>query len=225
MRIQRRPRRPGVLPRAHRAFCAAVLIALAPMHAIAEADLFDELYRQGQKQNGDLRTLTASFIETTTSPLLTRPLIARGTLAVERPSRIAMRYTEPEPRLVLIDGSRMTMAWPARQIRDVRDVGAALRRIEKYFVGSSPDELRRHFTIAARPADDRPAYLVTMTPKRKQIQEGVSRLELWVDRESLLLSAMRLTFATGDTKLMTFSEVIPNAAIDPGVFVERKRPN
>jgi hypothetical protein len=24
---------------------------------------------------------------------------------------------------------------------------------------------------------------------------------------------------------MTFSEVIPNAAIDPAVFVERKRPN
>ena len=61
-----------------------------------------------------------------------------------------------------------------------------------------------------------------MVPKRKQIQEGLSRLELWVDRTTQLLVAMRMTFPNGDTKLMTFADVKPNAPIDPSVFsVER----
>jgi outer membrane lipoprotein-sorting protein len=187
--------------------------------ALAGADLFDELYRRGQKQNADLRTLSASFTETTTSTLLTRPLVSRGVLAVERPSRVALRYSDPEERVVLIDGDRMTFSWPSRGVRQVKDIGASQKRIQKYFVNSSPDELRGHFQIAAAEAND-PAgtYLITMVPKRKQILEGLSQLDLWVDRSSLLLRAMRMTFPNGDLKRMDFADVEPNAAIEPDMF-------
>jgi len=187
--------------------------------ATRERDLFDELHARGQKQNAGLKTLTASFVETSTSSLLTRPVIARGTVIVERPARVALRYTDPDARVVLIDGDRMTMSWPSANIRSVKDIGASQRRIQKYFVDSSPDELRSHFQVSAREADDRPGtYLMTMVPKRKQILEGMTRLELWLDRTSLLLAAMRMTFPGGDTKLMTFTDVKPNAPIDPAWF-------
>jgi outer membrane lipoprotein-sorting protein len=188
--------------------------------AAAQRDLFDELYARGQKQNADLRTLTATFTETTTSSLLTRPLVARGTVAVERPARVVLKYSEPDDRAVLIDGDRMTMTWPSRRLRQVKDIGASQRRIQKYFVDSPPDELRSHFEISAREAEDRPAYLVTLTPRRKQIQQGLTRLELWIDRTSLLMSAMRMRFPNGDTKMMTFNDVRPNARIEPGTFEE-----
>jgi len=196
-----------------------VLPSLSVAPPVGARDLFDELYERGQKQNGALRTLTASFTETSTSPLLTKPLVARGTVAVERPARVALRYTEPDERVVIIDGDRMTVAWPSRRIRAVKDIGAAQRRIQRYFVNGSPDELRGHFQITAREVEDRPgAYHVTMVPRRKQIQEGLTRLDLWLDPTSLLLSAMLMTFPTGDTKLMTFTAVTPNAALHPDVF-------
>ena len=194
--------------------CAAWRVGAAP-------DLFDDLYQRGHKQNGSLKKFTATFTETTTSSLLTRDLIARGTVAVEHPSRIALRYTDPDERLVLIVGDRMTVSWPSRNIRQVKDIGASQRRVQKYFVDSSPDELRRHFTITAREADDRSdAYLLTMIPRPRQIKEGLTRLDLWVDRSSLLMTAMRMTFPGGDTKLMSFTDVKPNAVIDPAVFAE-----
>ncbi len=190
-----------------------------------ERDLFDELYARGQKQNAGLKTLTAFFVETSTSTLLTRPVIARGTVIVERPARVALRYTDPDARVILIDGDRLTISWPSANLRSVKDIGASQRRIQKYFVDSSPDELRRHFEVSASEApagpanNDHPgAYLITMVPKRKQILEGMTRLELWLDRTSLLLAAMRMTFPTGETKLMTFTDVKPNAAIDAAWF-------
>ena len=68
-------------------------------------------------------------------------------------------------------------------------------------------------------ADDRPhTYRLTMVPRRKQIREGLSRLELWLDQTSLLLAAMRMTFPNGDTKLMVLEDVVANAPLDPGVF-------
>jgi outer membrane lipoprotein carrier protein len=195
-----------------------LLTLLGATPATRGPDLFDELYARGQKQNAGMKTLTASFVETSTSSLLTKPVVARGTVFVERPARVALRYTDPDFRVVLIDGGRMTMSWPSANIRSVRDIGASQRRIEKYFVDSSPGELRRHFQVSASVAGDRPGYLVTMVPKRKQILEGMTRLELWLDRSTLLLAAMRMTFPGGDTKLMTFTGVTPNAPIDPASF-------
>ena len=191
----------------------------------ARGDLFDDLYRRGLERHGDLRTLTAHFTEFTTSPLLTRPLVSRGTVAVERPFRIALRYVEPEQRRVLIDGDRLLMTWPSQDIRQMRDIGAARDRIEKHFVRASPDDLRSHFTIAAKEVDDELGdYLVTMTPTRSQIREGLAKLELWIGRETLLMTAMRMTFPSGQEKRLTFTDVKVNVPIDPAIFREPGRP-
>jgi outer membrane lipoprotein carrier protein len=180
---------------------------------------FDELYQRGQRANASMKTLTAQFTETTKSSLLTRPLVSHGRLAVERPARVVLRYTEPESRVVLIDGNRMTMSWPSRNIRQVTDIGSAQGRVQKYFVNGTAADLRGQFDIEPHDTTDRPnTYYVTMVPKRKQIREALSRLDLWVNRSSLLMDAMKMTFANGDTKMMTFDDVVPNAAIEPGTF-------
>ena len=172
-----------------------------------------------------MKTLTARFTETTTSSLLTKPLVARGRLAVERPSRVVLRYTDPEVRVVLIDGDRMTMAWPSQNLKQVTDIGSAQGRVQKYFVNGTAADLRRQFDIEDHGTSDRPGtYYVTMVPKRKQIREDLARLDLWVDRTSLLLDAMQMTFASGDTKTMAFEDVTPNAPIEPGTFSLERQP-
>jgi outer membrane lipoprotein-sorting protein len=185
----------------------------------APGDLFDDIYARGRGIETSLKTVTARFTETTTSSLLTRPLVARGTLAVQRPSKIVLHYDEPEVRAMLIDHDRLTLAWPSRGVPQQTDIGAAQRRIDKYFVDKTPDELRRNFTITATEASDRPGtWRITMVPRRKQIQEGLSQLDLWVSRTSLLLSAMRMTFPNADTKLMVFDDVVVNGPVDPKLF-------
>jgi outer membrane lipoprotein-sorting protein len=181
-----------------------------------QAESFDQLYEHGQRINAAMRTLTAHFTETTTSALLVKPLVARGTLAVERPSRVILNYSDPEVRVVLIDDDKMTLTWPSRQ---VLDVSATMKRVQRYFTGSSAADLRRQFDIDDRQTTERPGmYRLLMTPKQKRIRETLDKLELWVDRDSSLLSSMRMTFANGDTKTMTFEQVTPNAPLRPGTF-------
>ncbi|MBA3271167.1 MAG: outer membrane lipoprotein carrier protein LolA [Acidobacteria bacterium] len=194
--------------------CAAALLT----HA-AQRDLFDEIYLRGQPIAGDLKTLTARFTESSTSSLLAKPLVAQGTLAVLRPSTMILRYTDPERRTVLIEGDVMRVIWPARAIDRRTAIGTAQRRIQQYFVDKSPSQLRSHFDITARVADDRAGtWRIAMTPRRQQVKQGLAALELWLDREALLLAAMRMTFPNGDTKLMEFADVTVNPPIDPSVF-------
>jgi len=199
---------------------AANSAAQSDKHPAAAADAFDELYAKGKQANDAMKTLTARFTETTTSTLLTKPLVARGRVAVERPSRVVLRYTEPDARTVLIDGNKMTMLWPSRNLRQVTDIGTTQGRIQKYFVNGTAADLRHEFQIEDHPSGgDRPnAYYVSMIPKRKQIHETLARLDLWVDRSSLLLDVMKMTFANGDTKTMAFEDVVKNAPLDPTTF-------
>jgi outer membrane lipoprotein-sorting protein len=185
-----------------------------------KADTFDELYERGQKVNASIKTLTARFTETTTSTLLTKPLIARGRLAVERPARVILRYNDPDTRVVLIDGNKMTMTWPSRNMNQTIDISTAQGRVQKYFVNGSAADLRRQFDIDDRsPGGTRPnTHYVSMVPKRKQMREGLARLELWVGRTSSLLEAMTMTFPNGDTKAMAFEDVVPNPPLAPGTF-------
>ena len=208
MRLQRLR---AVLP-----ICA---IASTAIVAAAPADLFDEIYAKGRPFESSLRTLTARFTETTTSTLLTRPLVARGTLAVVRPDRVVLQYDDPDRRTVLIEGDVMRRVWPAQSVDQKTNIGAAQRRIQQYFVSKTPAELRGHFDIGADAAADAPGtWLVTLSPKRKQIREGLSRLELWLDQTTVMLAKMRMTFPNGDTKQMVFEDVRVNPDIDPSMF-------
>src|SRR5262245_53618354 len=208
----------------------AACCALAAPAAVAQksgashaADAFDELYTRGKKANDAMKTLTARFTETTTSSLLTKPMIARGRVAVERPSRVVLRYTEPDVRVVLIDGNTMTLTWPSRSLRQTTDISTAQGRVQKYFINGTMEDIRRQFDITDHGTSDKPGtFYVTMVPKRKQIKENLAKLDLWIDRTSLLLDAMKMTFTNGDTKTMAFEDVVPNAPIEPGTFsVER----
>jgi hypothetical protein len=183
---------------------------IAPI-AAAPADLFDEIYARSQPIDATVKTIHAAFTETTLSPLLRKPLVAEGTLQVVRPLDVEMHYTKPERKQVTIKNGRLVLTMPDRNMTQERDISQALGRIEKYFVTKSPKELRRHFTIAASEDKERAGtYRIDMTPKRKQIEQGLTRLELWLRKDTLLLDAMRMHFPGEAIKMMEFRDVVVN---------------
>lgn len=195
------------------AFAATVLLYVGAPSVWASRDLFDEIYERGRPLEQSLRTIRARFVEETTSSLLTKALTAEGTLLVVRPSDVTLTYTKPERKTLTLDAGRLLFEWPDRNLRERKDIKEQQARVQRYFMNKTPDELRAHFTIAAAADPGRPGtWRIDMVPKRKQIQQGLTRLELWVRQDTTLLSAMRMTFPGGDTKTMTFTEVIVNDA-------------
>ena len=208
------------------ALCVGSITVVADQKSGAAAPTagpsFDELYSRGQKLNAGIQTLTARFTETTSSSLLERPLVSRGMLYVQRTGpapRVALHYTDPDVRTVLIDGNRMTTSWPSRNIRTNHNIRRAQSEVKKHFTSNDAGDLRKLFQITLRPVSARPGtHEVLLVPTEKRISETLTRLELWADEATGLLKAMRMTFRNGDLKLMEFEDVSPNAAIDPVVF-------
>lgn len=202
---------------------ALCLSLVLPPTAPRAADLFDEIYQRGAPMDARLQSLSARFVETTTSTLLTRPVVASGRVIARRPTDVLLTYDAPDPRTVRIVGGQMEVIWPARSLDETRDVRSSLQRAQRLFIGKSPDELRKLFEITAVVAADRPdTWKITFVPKRRQLREGLDRLHLWIDQSSLLLHALEMELPGGDRRRMEFSDVVVNPALGPDAFTSRR---
>src|ERR1700704_4532885 len=194
-------------------------IALVASQATAPGDLFDQLFARTIAKRQSIQSLRARFTETTTSSLLEKPLVSHGTVIAAPPSRVLMTYTDPERRMIAIDSKSLVVVWPDRREREKIDILQMQKRIDQYFTQASIGQLRSMFNIPAQPDSViREADRVDMRPKRKQIKQGLERLELWIDRESLLLVQMQMTLAGGDKKTIRLEDVAVNVPISDETF-------
>ncbi len=186
-------------------------------------DRFDSLFARTLAKRQSIRSIRARFTETTISSLLEKPIVSHGTVIAAPPSRVLMTYTDPERRIVAIDGRSLVVEWPDRHERETIDISQTQKRIDQYVSQASPDQLRSMFDVTVQ--SDKALVeteLVDMRPKRKQIKEGLERLELWIARESLLLVQMRLTFPGGDSKTIRLDDPELNVLVSEDTF--RVRP-
>jgi len=198
-----------------------ILAAVAGVAAQSQAprDLFDQLFDRTLAKRQSIQSIRARFTETTVSSLLARPLVSHGIVVAAPPARVLMTYTDPERRIVLIDRKSLTVVWPDRGQRETIDIAQMQKRIDQYFTQATVAQLRGMFEITAA-ADSvlRDTDRVDMVPKRKQIRQGLERLELWIDRETLMLAQMRMELADGDTKTIRLEDVAVNVPITDDTF-------
>lgn len=182
------------------------------------ADPLDDLFARGRAAQTATRTITATFTETSVSSLLRDPQVASGTLVATVPIRVVMNYTSPVAKTVALDDKRLVVAWPSEQRREEIDIAATQRRVQKYFIDASPQQLREQFDITLASDMKDAAYRLDLVPRRKQIAEGLTRLRIWIDRTRLVMIKMTLDFPGGDTKTLELRDVRTNVAIDEQAF-------
>jgi outer membrane lipoprotein-sorting protein len=201
-------------------FVGAILMAAQPPPS---HDLFDDLFARTLAKRESIRSIRASFVETTTSSLLQKPLVASGTVTAAPPGLVSMAYREPDRHRVTIDGTVLAIEWPDRQERQVIDISNTQKQVERYFAHASIAQLRSIFEISAAPdATLRGTVRVDMRPKRKQVKDGLERLELWIDGDQLLLRQIRMTFPGGDQKTIRLDDLAVNVPIAAGTFQIRR---
>lgn len=199
---------------------AVVVAGTAPRQPV---DPLEELFARGRAIQASIRTMSASFTETTRSSLLVRPIVTTGTLvAAVNPIRVVMRYAPPDARTIWIDEQALVVAQPNRPIEQI-GIAAMQRRVQKYFADASYQELRDNFEMTLTTHAGPPAHLLEMAPKRKQIKEGLVRLRLWIDRERLLMTRLQMDFPGGDSKTIELSDLKTNVPVDDSTFARPKR--
>ncbi len=174
----------------------------------ARTDALDVLITRGRAALRAVRVMNADFRETTVSKLLRDPIVASGHLVATAPAEVVMEYASPERKTLSVDATKLVVTWPGRSERQELNIASTQKRVQKYFSDASAADLRQSFEMTLVTDPGLPgADSLVMRPTRKQIQAGLARLQLWIDRTRLVLVKMKMDFPNGDSKTLEFDAI------------------
>lgn len=182
------------------------------LSGIARADAVDALRDFAR----EVKSGTARFTQTVTSPDGKRKKVSSGSFEFERPNRFRFAYVKPFEQVIVADGQKV---W----IYDA-DLNQASSRKLADALGATPAALlagtniERDFTLKALPSDGGLDW-VQATPK--QAESTIQSLRLGFKAREL--AAMEIVDGFGQRSRLDFSAVQSNVAV-PAEYFQFKLP-
>jgi hypothetical protein len=128
---------------------------IAPQPANS-AETLDEVLARFDHVQGQIRTLSAEFVQTTRSPLLKDAVVSKGRFYLTKPDSVLWEYSDPElMRFVVADG-KYTGYFPERKKAEKRDIKRWSEQLFRFLgVGQGSKELGKFYEISLGAAGPR----------------------------------------------------------------------
>jgi outer membrane lipoprotein carrier protein len=198
------------------AFCAAgLLTARLPDRPTAQ-DPWPILDRAGTAYQAT-QTLAASFVQIVSNPMVGAPDTTRGALYQQRPSRFAMRFTDPAGDRIVADGRYLWLYTPStapgQVIRSrIPETGTTGPNLVGQFVERPRERYRARYVRADSGAAGW-SDVVALTPRDSTLP--YTSAVLWIGRSDGLVYRVDIVEAGGQERSVRLSHLRPNAPV-PG---------
>lgn len=163
-------------------------------------------------------SLSAEFTQVRHSKLLSKPIESSGTLAFERPDRMAWTVTAPARSTFVLDGTKVGMAYPDLGMREEIDLAsnaevASLVQGMMVWLAGDLETVSQDYDIAW--ASGTPA-VATLTPKDDALKAIIGTLDLSI--ADTTIQKVVITEPDGDRVEIAFTNVTANAPLGPEAF-------
>lgn len=201
----------------------AVLLAL-PRISPSSAAPSDTALRLAELQRslGGTTNVQSDFVQEKHLSLLQQTVVIKGRLAVQQPDRLAWRVFEPLRYTLVLDGTTLRQwdetSGKVQQMSLAGNpvFGVVVTQLRAWFAGRF-DDLQKDFEAQSDPAAPRPT--ITFIPRDSSFAAKAIRRVVLVFREDhRYLDSMLIEELSGDHTLMTFTNTVLNAAVDPTVW-------
>ena len=192
----------------------AILLAVYPSSRLASQDPWPALDRASQTYQ-TITSLSADFVQVITNPMIGAPDTTHGRLYQMRPSRFAMRFTEPKGDRIVADGRFLWLYTPSTT------PGQVIRsRIPEYgttgpnLIGQFVERPRERYTaryVRADSIEHAPADLIRLVPKGHD--QPYSEAVIWVGGEDGLVHRLDITEVSGQERTL----ILRNLKVNGGV--------
>src|SRR5262245_20857239 len=112
----------------------------------ASRDTLHQVLTRFDEVQGQIRTLSAEFVQTTRSPLLKDPIVAKGQFYLTKPASVLWEYSTPEPMRFVVSDGTYTGYFPERKRAEKRDIKRWSEQLFRFFgVGQGSKELGKFY--------------------------------------------------------------------------------
>src|SRR5690349_16206306 len=162
-------------------------------------------------------TLSADFVQIVINPMLGTPDTTRGRLYQMRPSRFAMRFTDPKGDRIVADGRFLWLytpsTTPGQVIRSrLPEYGTTRPNLIGQFVEQPHERYTAHF-VRADSIDHAPVDVIRLVPKKHD--QPYSAAVIWVGTEDGLVRRLDISEASGQERTVILRDLKVNAGV-PG---------
>ena len=168
-----------------------------------------------------IRTLSAEFTQIVENPLLGAPDTTRGKLYQMRPSRFAMRFTQPRGDRIVADGRHLWLytpsTTPGQVIRTgIPSVGTTGPNLIAQFVERPRERYRARYVRADSLASGM-CDVVALVPRGSDLP--YSEAVVWIDRKDGLLRRMEIVETSGQRRTLVFDKLAVNRGVPGREFI------
>lgn len=200
------------------ALCAAGLLTARPPDRPTDQDPWPILDHASTVYQG-VRTLTASFVQIITNPMVGEPDTTRGRLFQQRPSRFAMRFTSPAGDRIVADGRYLWLYTPSTEPGQVIRSRIPQTGTGPNLIGQFVERPRERYTARYVRADSSAAGwadVIALTPRDDS--QPYSSAVIWVGRADGLVRRVDLVESGGQERSVRLSNVQANAVVPSKEF-------
>lgn len=169
-----------------------------------------------------VRTAHATFVQTLTNPLTGGSATARGEFFQERPSRLAIRFTDPKGDMVVADGNGVWVYLPSSAPNQV------MHRVGAHHQQAVPVDLAGQFLETPRTRyditdggtaaiDGIATRQVNLAPK-SGVEAPFTSAKVWISDRDGMIRQFEIVEPSGITRRVRIATFDVNPRVDPSVF-------
>jgi outer membrane lipoprotein carrier protein len=168
----------------------------------------------------NVKSLSGTFEQTLTNPLLRMTTNARGTFAQQQPNKLAVRFSDPAGDAIVADGATLWVYLQQATPGQVLKRPMSDRMASPIDIGQFVDAPASKYEMVARGVElvgDRPAQAVNLTPK-KGVDAPFTKATVWIDDADGLIRQFEVTESTGIIRRIRLTKLNLNPALGASEF-------
>ncbi len=203
--------KPRNMRRARLIFVAVSLVILSRPSSVLCQEM-DELIRSIDENQQKIQTVTADFRQRQETGIMQKPLVSSGIIKFKRPDRIHWIYLKPEAQEIAIDSRQLAIYKSgspvveqyslARSQRAAQVLAPLMAIFQKTF-----SNLREEYSFFLEEARPKGLCHFRLYPKEMKIRNFLSRVELWVDKNTGAILRFKMVEVSGDRLTIEFKNL------------------
>ena len=194
----------------------SIIIAIGISLSVQSPDPWPALDHASQTYQ-TITTFSADFVQVITNPMIGAPDTTHGRLYQMRPSRFAMRFTDPKGDRIVADGRFLWLytpsTTPGQVIRSrIPEYGATGPNLIGQFVEEPHQRYTAHY-VRADSLDHHLVDVIRLVPKKPD--QPYSAAVIWVGKDDGLVHRLDISEASGQERTVILTDPKVNGGV-PG---------
>lgn len=201
-----------------------LFVSLLLFAGFAEAETLTAAQKKSVLNNlnrstASIKSMQSNFTQTKNLALVKDKMVSTGKMSFTQPNKLRWEYTSPYKYLFICNGAKIYVANNSRKDVINTDSNKLFKEIARIMMSTVTGKaLSENTDFSVDLACDAKYWIVTLVPKRKEMKNMFSKIQLSFLRSTNIISEINLFEKTGDKTNIKLMNISINNAVSESLF-------